>query len=133
MTTTRGTHLLVELYGCDPCVLSSVAAAEAILVTAATAAGATVLSSHFHEFPGGGGVTGVVVCGESHVSLHGWPEVGYAAVDVFLCGSRVAAVEAIPVVSAGLGSSSGRVLKVERGQDDPPGYLPWVPLDSTGW
>ena len=52
---------------------------------AARAGGATVLSAHLHPFPGGG-VTGVLLLAESHVTIHTWPERGYAALDLFLCG-----------------------------------------------
>jgi S-adenosylmethionine decarboxylase len=31
-------------------------------------------------------VSGVAVLSESHISIHSWPEVGYAALDVFMCG-----------------------------------------------
>ena len=50
-------------------------------------AGATLLHMHFHEFSENGGVSGVAVLAESHISIHTWPERGYAAVDVFMCGS----------------------------------------------
>jgi len=42
---------------------------------------------HFHEFSENGGISGVAVLAESHISIHTWPERGYAAVDVFMCGS----------------------------------------------
>ena len=47
--------------------------------------GATVVSSHFHQFSPYG-ISGVVIIQESHLTLHTWPEYGYAAVDVFTCG-----------------------------------------------
>lgn len=55
------------------------------MLEAAHAAGATVIHTAFHRFAGGG-VTGVVAVKESHLTIHTWPELGYAAVDVFLCG-----------------------------------------------
>jgi S-adenosylmethionine decarboxylase len=54
---------------------------------AAAAAGARVLHSHFHGFGEGMGVTGVVLLAESHISIHTWPEDGFAAVDIFMCGA----------------------------------------------
>jgi len=80
-----GTHLLIELW--DASNLSDVAATEAALVRAAEASGATVLHSYMHPFGPEMGVSGVVVLAESHISIHTWPERGYAAVDVFMCGA----------------------------------------------
>jgi S-adenosylmethionine decarboxylase len=80
-----GMHLLVDLWGashlCDP------AHIDAALCEAAIAAGATILHSHFHHFSPNGGVSGVVVLAESHISIHTWPERDFAAVDIFMCGS----------------------------------------------
>jgi S-adenosylmethionine decarboxylase len=46
-----------------------------------------VLFSHFHAFGEGQGVTGVVLLAESHITIHTWPECGFAAADIFMCGS----------------------------------------------
>jgi S-adenosylmethionine decarboxylase len=48
---------------------------------------ARVLFSHFHAFGEGQGVTGVVLLAESHITIHTWPECGFAAADIFMCGS----------------------------------------------
>ncbi len=50
------------------------------------AAGATLLHIHLHHFTPNGGVSGVAVLSESHISIHSWPEADYAALDVFMCG-----------------------------------------------
>jgi len=50
------------------------------------AAGATLLHIHLHHFEPNGGVSGVAVLAESHISIHSWPEANYAALDVFMCG-----------------------------------------------
>ena len=80
-----GTHLLVDLWGasnlCDPEQI------DRALREAALAAGATILHSHFHHFSPNGGVSGVVVLAESHISIHTWPERDFAAVDIFMCGA----------------------------------------------
>jgi S-adenosylmethionine decarboxylase len=77
-----GRHLLLEQWGgvLEQC------AVEAAMRGAAEVAGATVLSEHFHPFEGGG-VTGVLLLAESHITVHTWPEHGYAALDLFLCGA----------------------------------------------
>lgn len=80
-----GTHVLLELYECSPNSLTEPADSERILLSAAAAMGATVIGAHFHTFSPHG-VSGVVVIAESHLTIHTWPEHGYAAVDIFSCG-----------------------------------------------
>jgi S-adenosylmethionine decarboxylase len=80
-----GTHLLVDLWGATK--LDDPAHIDAALREAALAAGATILHSHFHHFTPNGGVSGVVVLAESHISIHTWPERNFAAVDIFMCGA----------------------------------------------
>jgi S-adenosylmethionine decarboxylase len=58
------------------------------MVDAALEAGAEVREVAFHKFSPQG-VSGVVVISESHLAIHTWPELGYAAVDVFTCGEKV--------------------------------------------
>lgn len=82
-----GTHLLADMSGIDPAALSDSARIERLLREAAAAAGAQVLHSHFHGFGPGLGVTGVVLLAESHISIHTWPENGFAAADIFMCGA----------------------------------------------
>jgi len=79
-----GTHLLIDLYGAAH--LADAARIEAALRAAADAARATVIAAHFSSFPGSAGVTGMLLLAESHISIHTWPELGYAAVDIFVCG-----------------------------------------------
>ena len=80
-----GMHLLVDLWGadnlCDPVHI------DRALRDAAEAAGATILHGHFHHFSPNGGVSGVLVLAESHISIHTWPERNFAAIDIFMCGS----------------------------------------------
>jgi S-adenosylmethionine decarboxylase len=79
-----GTHLIVDLWQARN--LDDAGAIEAALRAAVEAAGATLLTIDLHRFDPTGGVTGVAVLAESHISIHTWPESGYAAVDVFMCG-----------------------------------------------
>lgn len=80
-----GLHLLVEVWGSDQ--LDDVQLVDQTLRQAALDAGATILHSHFHPFTPNSGVSGVVVLAESHISIHTWPERGYAAVDIFMSGA----------------------------------------------
>lgn len=81
--TYAGDHLLLDFY--DAQNLSDVDLVRNALEASATAAGATILHSHCHRF-GGGGVSGVTVLAESHITIHTWPERAYAAIDIFMCG-----------------------------------------------
>ena len=79
-----GDHLLIEFWGAHR--LQEPEYICQALEDGARAAGATILHSHYHHFGDGGGVSGVTVLAESHITIHTWPEVGYAAIDVFMCG-----------------------------------------------
>jgi S-adenosylmethionine decarboxylase len=81
-----GCHILADFYGIAIRVVQDARALESTLVAAAQVAGAVPLESRFHSF-GGGGLTGVVLLKESHISVHTWPEYCFAAVDVFMCGA----------------------------------------------
>lgn len=83
-----GIHLLIELWSCNTQKLDNLDYLEKIMSQAAEVAGATVLRTAFQDFSPQG-VSGVVVIAESHLTIHTWPELGYAAVDIFTCGSKV--------------------------------------------
>jgi S-adenosylmethionine decarboxylase len=78
-----GAHLMVDLYGAQR--LDDIDYIEATLRRCVEAAKATLLHIHLHHFQPSG-VSGVAVLAESHISIHTWPEAGYAALDVFMCG-----------------------------------------------
>lgn len=82
-----GEHWLLDLAGVEPTRLADPAGLEALLRAAAIAAGATAIGANFHHFGEGGGVTGVLLLRESHISIHSWPEHGFAALDIYMCGS----------------------------------------------
>ncbi|HVW82427.1 MAG TPA: adenosylmethionine decarboxylase [Candidatus Paceibacterota bacterium] len=82
--TYAGSHLIIDLWEAEG--LGDRDRIEQALIDAVKAAGATLLHIHLHTFSDGGGVSGVAVLAESHISVHTWPEKGYAAFDVFMCG-----------------------------------------------
>lgn len=82
----HGVHLLADFHGVAGERLDDVLVIETLLHEAARGAGATPVGGHFHPFGPGRGVTGVLLLQESHISIHTWPEHGFAAVDVFMCG-----------------------------------------------
>ncbi len=83
-----GRHVLAELYGCASEPLDDQELVQQYMREAALAAGAEIRECVFHKFSPQG-VSGVVVISESHLAIHTWPELGYAAVDVFTCGEKV--------------------------------------------
>lgn len=107
-----GTHLLIDLWGAQD--LADPARIDAALRSAALAAGATILHSHFHHFAPNGGVSGVVVLAESHISIHTWPERDFAAVDIFMCGS-CDPYDSLPVLKAAFRPSAVQLGEQRRG------------------
>ncbi|NWG46773.1 MAG: adenosylmethionine decarboxylase [Alphaproteobacteria bacterium] len=92
-----GSHLILDMWNAEN--LDNVEIVERALKDAVTAAGATLLHIHVHQFSGEGGISGVAVLAESHISVHTWPERGYAAFDIFMCGEAKPAL-AIPALKA---------------------------------
>lgn len=86
-TDMVGKHCILELYDCDKSKLDDEAFLRTTITTAAKRAGATLLNLITHRFEPQG-VTGLALLAESHISIHTWPETGYAAVDVFTCGDH---------------------------------------------
>lgn len=82
-----GLHLIGDLHGClcDSRLMLDAGHLEAFCKERVAAAGLTTVGTLFHSFGEGGGVTGVVVLAESHLSLHTWPESGYVTLDVYVC------------------------------------------------
>ena len=111
-----GTHIIAEFHGCIN--LNDAEALKAELVKAAEAAGATVLNVHTHQFSPQG-MSGLVLLQESHLSIHTWPEFGYAAIDIYTCGSHVHSQKAIDSLAAYFKPTHVRLLEIERGYDKP--------------
>lgn len=82
-----GLHLIGDLFGCvcDSRLMYNAQYLEDFCVQQVEAAGLTVVGRLFHSFGEDGGVTGVVVLAESHLSIHTWPEDGYVTLDVYVC------------------------------------------------
>ncbi len=110
-----GVHLLADLHDIEPALLSDPERIDMLLRDAALAAGARVLHGHFHKFGEGMGVTGVLLLAESHISIHTWPENGFAAVDIFMCGAAEPG-RALAVIDDALRPLARNVRTVERGQ-----------------
>jgi S-adenosylmethionine decarboxylase len=111
-----GTHLLADFHGVAAERLDACAAIDTLLRNAAEAAGARVLHSHFHQFGTGQGVTGVVLLAESHISIHTWPEAGFAAADIFMCGAAQPQA-ALAIIEHALRPASREVRTITRGAE----------------
>jgi S-adenosylmethionine decarboxylase len=108
-----GVHLIVDLHGAQR--LNDIDHIEATLRRCIEAARATLLHIHLHHFQPSG-VSGVAVLAESHISIHTWPEAGYAALDIFMCGSAEPD-KCIPVLREAFAAKRVDVNEILRGQD----------------
>jgi spermidine synthase len=141
MVQPLGVHYLLELRGCNPTVINDLPEVRRILIEAAKQAKATVLDARFHQFSPQG-VSGVVVVGESHLSIHTWPEYGYASADIYTCGHTDPMRAAFYIVEA-LQAKSVYCMIIGRGEhpvmsdeSEPPSpFIParWGLQPPTDW
>lgn len=108
-----GSHLIIDLKGARQ--LDNLERMEQALRAAVTAAGATLLHLHLHHFTPNGGISGVAVLAESHISVHTWPERAFAAFDVFMCG-QAKPERTIPVLEEAFGPCRAEVTEILRGR-----------------
>ena len=107
-----GTHLILDCWGASH--LDNLDTIEAALREAVEVSGATLLHIHLHHFTPNGGVSGVAVLAESHISIHTWPERNYAALDIFMCG-ETQPEKAITVFEKAFQVDSINVTTLQRG------------------
>ncbi|MFM7099863.1 MAG: adenosylmethionine decarboxylase [Verrucomicrobiota bacterium] len=110
-----GHHTLIEFTGCDPGRIDSARRVRRHLLEAAVRARGTVVKAVFHTFSPWG-VSGVVVISESHLTVHTWPEHGYAAVDVFSCGRRLRHAVVRDYLREAFGATGVESRRIERGR-----------------
>jgi len=108
-----GHHLILDLWDCDPSALISTQIIQTALTEAVKACEATLIEMRLHTFPTGG-ITGMAIVKESHISIHTWPELRYAAVDIFTCGATQAEAAA-PVFRRHLMPGRTDMLEIRRG------------------
>ena len=109
-----GRHVLAEVYGCEFDILNDLDKIREVMVSAALSAGAEVIETTFRRFSPQG-ISGVVVISESHLAIHTWPELGYAAIDVFTCGTNVDPWVAMEAIIDEFGATSVTATEVKRG------------------
>jgi S-adenosylmethionine decarboxylase len=108
-----GAHLIIDLYDAER--LDDIDHIEETLRRCVSAANATLLHIHLHHFEPNGGVSGVAVLAESHISIHSWPEANYAALDVFMCGNANPDA-CVPVLREAFNPKRVGVSEILRGQ-----------------
>ncbi|UCE23230.1 MAG: S-adenosylmethionine decarboxylase proenzyme [Candidatus Zixiibacteriota bacterium] len=129
-----GRHLVAELSGCNRKTLDNLPLLEELLNESVRRSGATIVKSVFHRY-NPQGVSGVVVIAESHISIHTWPEYGYAAVDFFTCGDTVDPYRAFEYLKDALDSNNAHLSELKRGMpsatDEIINHKPgWQPAES---
>ncbi len=107
-----GEHLIIDVWNATQ--LDDLTLMESTLRHAVKASGATLLHIHLHHFTPTGGISGVAVLAESHISVHTWPEKNYAAFDVFMCGDAEPQ-KTIPIFQQAFCSDSIDVTEIRRG------------------
>lgn len=108
-----GTHLILDLLGATQN-LDDFTIVTTALLDAAKAIGATVLDVQTHYFQPQGGVTGVALLAESHISIHTWPERQYAAIDIFVCG-KLEPEKAIEIFKQVFQPATVQCMEIKRG------------------
>jgi len=109
-----GKHLLIELNDCNRELLNNLEAIREIMLAAAIGSGATVLGESFHQFSPQG-VSGVIIIAESHLTIHTWPEHGYAAADIFTCGTTVLPEKAADIIIERFAPKNHSIMQMFRG------------------
>lgn len=114
---TLGRHVLIEFYGCPKEIIEDNKLIEKFMNEAADYSGATIVESVFHHF-NPYGVSGAVIIAESHLTIHTWPEYGYASVDVYTCGDSVSPWKAADYLGEKLQANRTESFEVPRGMVD---------------
>ena len=113
-----GTHLHLGLWECADDVLNQPQTVLTALADAAEKANCTVVAKVIHQFSPQG-VSGVVVLAESHISVHTWPELGYAALDVFTCGDQCMPSRAAEHLIEAFSAKKSTIKSFARGIPEP--------------
>lgn len=114
MTEALGYHIIADFYGCEPSLLDNVKLIRRILREAVANANMKAIGEVFKKFQPYG-VTGVIALEESHISIHTWPEYGFASIDIFTCGEKSKPHVALELIKLVLKPTRIRIKELERG------------------
>jgi S-adenosylmethionine decarboxylase len=109
-----GSHLILDMWEANN--LDDEEALRRAMIEATSAANATLLHVHLHRFSPYGGISGVAVLAESHISVHTWPERGFAAFDIFMCGDADPQCAA-DVLTAAMRPGRAELREFRRGEE----------------
>tara|TARA_B100000029_G_C17473887_1_gene922955 strand:- start:801 stop:1190 length:390 start_codon:yes stop_codon:yes gene_type:complete len=109
-----GKHLIIDMWEAQD--LDNIEKLEKLIRKAISISKATLLHIHLHQFSSSGGISGVAVLAESHLSVHTWPEKGFVAFDVFMCG-KTSPEKTIEVLANGLKAKSVKTKLIRRGEN----------------
>ena len=109
-----GCHLLLELKDCNSELLNDLSYIRRVMIETAKDVGAIIVGESFHQFSPQG-VTGILAIAESHISIHTWPEYGYAAADIFSCGTSFRPREAATKRAGALECGNPEFKEIQRG------------------
>jgi S-adenosylmethionine decarboxylase len=107
-----GTHLILDFWGARR--LNDLQLMERTLRKCVEKCQATLLHIHLHHFTPNGGISGVAVLAESHISVHTWPERDFAAFDIFMCGIAEPK-KAISILQAVFSPNTVKITETLRG------------------
>ncbi|WP_371365733.1 S-adenosylmethionine decarboxylase proenzyme [Sporomusa rhizae] len=109
-----GKHLTVDMYGCSFDSLDNLEFIKTAMLEAVKEANMTLLNLSYHKFEPQG-LTALALLAESHMSIHTYPELGYAAVDVFTCGDQSRPDKALAVLKSFLKPEKTKTTNIMRG------------------
>lgn len=118
-----GKHAIFDFFDCRCNFLDSADQLKAIMTEAAIVTGANVIEAFFHKF-NPYGVSGTVIISESHLSIHTWPELGFASIDVFTCGEIIDPWKAFSFLKEQLQPEHTTQQEIKRGLFDSKNCLP---------
>jgi S-adenosylmethionine decarboxylase len=107
-----GQHLLIDLWGAKN--LDDLDVVQTTILESTHACGANLIVLKLHQFEVGNGITGVAILSQSHMAIHTWPEIGYAAIDLFVCGTNDPHM-IIPILHAYFTPTQIKIAEQKRG------------------
>lgn len=112
--STFGRHVTMDLREVSFDTLNDADFLKTVMTEAANISGATIVGESFIRF-NPQGVTGVLVLSESHLSIHTYPEEGFAAIDCYTCGATVDPEVACDYLKEALGGRVAGYRALRRG------------------
>ena len=109
-----GSHLIIEIWNVPFDTLNNMNIIKNSLLSACKVGNLSVLNENFHQFKPYG-ITGLILLSESHMSIHTWPENGYAAIDIFTCGEQSLPKKALEHIIKKMNIKNFQVKEMVRG------------------